>query len=326
MTQGSISVMPANRRYRYDVEVVTWDHEAIMAFTENDEQKVRFTEVKGSVPALKEASTLEPILPPGMRLSNRRGGRGGGRGGSRDSGMESDRSLSTSVSSSGSRPSASPNPRLQAKRPDEVVSALPSVDAPQATGGDDGSKKKRNRKKKGANDLAESGHPRLPSAAAQVTIDGITNDCSKDEDEVADVVAKSSYASSVISFDDGAALKEGKGPDRSSSDVKGEMEILLRDYYAGKFSVFPMTLDELSKEKDLIYKYVKKLAVPRSMVLADFQLNSNMLFPSSFLLELGTIPTGDEVLMLKEPSQDAQCSRLLTLGPPCSGFIIGIRS
>lgn len=139
MTQGSISVMPANRRYRYDVEVVTWDHEAIMAFTENDEQKVRFTEVKGSVPALKEASTLEPILPPGMRLSNRRGGRGGGRGGSRDSGMESDRSLSTSVSSSGSRPSASPNPRLQAKRPDEVVSALPSVDAPQATGGDDGS-------------------------------------------------------------------------------------------------------------------------------------------------------------------------------------------
>lgn len=335
VTDSSVSVMPASRRYRYDVGVVTWDREAIMSFSEKDEQKVRFTEVRGMVPALKEASTMEPNLPPGMRLSSRRG-RGGGRGGSRDSGMGSERGLSTPVSLAGSSASATAEPRSRRKDSEKINVVSPQPAVSQAAGDDSGAKKKRNRKKKNgsSNDASDSrggGLPKAPSVSAQITIDGVTNDCAKDDDEKSDDVNRSSFAPLVIFFDpsdedEGATSKERQDPDSESSDAVSDVDCLVRDYYAGKYSVFPSVLDGLTKDKDPIYRFAKKRAVPRSMILADFQLSTGMLFPYSFIVNPGTTPTGEEVMSLADPLQDSLCSRLLKLGPPCDGVIIGIRS
>lgn len=89
-----------------------------------------------------------------------------------------------------------------------------------------------------------------------------------------------------------------------STDVQDELGSPLRDYYAGKFTIFPMKLDGLVKEKDSVCRYVKRMAVPKSMILADFQLVTKTLIPHSFILESGETPVGDEVMLLKEPLQD----------------------
>lgn len=131
-----------------------------------------------------------------MRLSNRRG-RGGSRVGSRDSGLGSDRGASTPVPDKGPLSSPPSRSRAQLEVSDEVASAAAPSVVSQTTGSGGGAKKKRNRRKK-TNDVVEGSQSRRPSASGQVTIEGVTNDCSKNDDDNTDGGAKSS---SVVSFD-----------------------------------------------------------------------------------------------------------------------------